>query len=385
MSLTTRIFKSIVIAVLAGGCIEPFAPEIEGDGSVLVVEGFVSDSEEPYTISLSRTRPSVTSQPIPELAAMVTITDEEGAVYPFQEQPGGVYTSSPEQFVGRVGATYRLGIETADGRQYTSTDVVLKQSAPIDSVYWQREVRLSDVDGLSSDGVAIKVDAHNDAEGTRLYRYDYIETYEVRPHYASGWEYNTADNSITVRKQSLTLCYTADTSNTILTTSTKYLSADIVSALEVAYVTSAGFRLKGLYSILVRQYALDDDGFRYWQELHKSSQGQGTLFDPQPYELRGNIANIADPDEPVLGYFDASTVSERRLFIDRSELQQLDVVFPRDPCRNELDSIGSAFDFNIYLSWGYLIVSIEPLTMIPPDCGDCRYHGTLEKPYFWPE
>jgi len=174
MSLTTRIFKSIVIAVLAGGCIEPFAPEIEGDKSVLVVEGFVTDREEPYSISLSRTRPSAITQSIPELAAIVTVTDEEGAVYPFQEQGGGIYVSSPEQFVGRVGATYRLSIRTADGRQYTSPDVVLKQSAPIDSVYWQREVRLSGVDGLSSDGVAIKVDAHHSTEGTRLYRYDYI-------------------------------------------------------------------------------------------------------------------------------------------------------------------------------------------------------------------
>ena len=93
------------------------------------------------------------------------------------------------------------------------------------------------------------------------------------------------------------------------------------------------------------------------------------------------MRNTADPNEPVLGYFDASTVSQKRLFIYADSLP--DMAYPRDPCIAEIFSPGT--ELVLYLSWGYNIVSYPPtLQIAPAECSDCRLYGTMEVPPFWP-
>lgn len=376
----------LFLSVLLGSsCIERFEPEVKNFKSLLVVDGFISDRNEPYSIKLSRTTPVDDSNPLPETGASVVVADAEGAEFEFAEASPGVYLSNPNQFTGIVNASYQLRIETRGGVSYLSEWVALKSSPAIDNVYWEREERVTDEAGVTTDGAAIFVGAHDTEGNTRYYRYDFIETYEIRPYYPSGWGVSEVTGEFGLRDPKVSLCFNSDTSQAILVTNTISLAEDRVSRHEVSYVGTEGYRLSGLYSILVRQYALDEKGFKYWSELQKTSETQGTLFDPQPYELRGNISNPADPEEAVLGLFDAGTVSEKRLYISKEELRELNVNYPRDPCRNELDSVKTAEEYYLFTTWGHLLVSIDPVTMIPPECGDCRYHGTLEKPEFWPQ
>ncbi len=58
-------------------------------------------------------------------------------------------------------------------------------------------------------------------------------------------------------------------------------------------------------------------------------ENAGTLFDPTPTAIPGNIYCIDNPEEPVLGYFEASGVSTRRVFINR-DLMPSDVFIPSD-------------------------------------------------------
>jgi hypothetical protein len=149
-------------------------------------------------------------------------------------------------------------------------------------------------------------------------------------------------------------------------------------------VSTDGYKLSGLYSILVKQYALTEPSYRYWYELQKTSESLGTLFDPQPYEIKGNIRQVNEPEAAVLGYFDAGAVSAKRMFVDKVALLGQDIHYPIDPCIAELRYPPTVVEFGLYTQWGYLITAIEPYVMIPAECGDCRYHGSLEKPAFWP-
>ena len=268
----------------------------------------------------------------------------------------------------------------------------MKPSPPIDSIYFEREIRLTDA-GDSLDGVRIMVDTHDPLGTSVYYKYSWIETYEIRPHYPSfyEWDFSVTPAAFVRRNPEINLCFKTDTSRQVLIASTANLKADRVSEFEVNYVSTVSFRLKSQYSILVRQQTISEKSFRYWSEVKKTSESLGTPFTPQPYHLTGNVHNVDDPEEPVLGYFDASSVAQKRIFIDRKkDLHGL--TYPGEPCISQLKTFspreeGDVFkdEFNLFIQWGYLIVDGEGALWAPPECADCRVHGVLERPSFWPD
>ncbi len=64
----------------------------------------------------------------------------------------------------------------------------------------------------------------------------------------------------------------------------------------------------------MKQYSLGEEAFHYWNELKKTSQEQGFLFDRQPALLKSNIHNVNDESEIVLGFFTMAGVVEKRAF-----------------------------------------------------------------------
>jgi hypothetical protein len=294
------------------GCVEPFEPETGDFESVLVVEGNISDAHEPYLITVSRTAPLGATGAVPVSNAAVRVKDEEGSAFDFAEIAAGKYQSNPIDFIGCAGKNYSLSIVTASNQQYESEMVTLKPSPPIDSVYFERDIRLTDAED-SLDGVRIMVDAHDPLGASVYYKYSWIETYEIRPQYPSfyEWDFSVTPAAFVRRNPEINLCFKTDTSRQVLITSTANLTADRVSEFEVNYVSTVSFRLKSSYSILVKQQTISEKSFRYWSEVKKTSESLGTLFDPQPYQLTGNIHNVDNPEEPVLGYFDASGVVQK--------------------------------------------------------------------------
>ncbi|MEQ8686142.1 MAG: DUF4249 domain-containing protein [Imperialibacter sp.] len=385
-------FLTGLLILTLWGCVEPFEPETGGFKSVLVVEGNISDADEPYLITVSRTAPLDASGAIPEKGAFVQVKDEEGAAFLFTEVAPGKYHSNPLDFIGCSGKNYTLSIITSSNQRYESDVVTLKPTPPIDSIYFEPEMRLTDA-GDSLDGIRIMVDAHDPLGTSEYYKYSWTETYEIRPHYPSyyEWNFSVTPPAFVRRNPEINLCFKTDTCRQVLVTSTANLKTDRVSEFEVNYVSTVSFRIKSRYSILVRQQTLSEKSFRYWSEVQKTSESLGTLFDPQPYQLTGNVHNIDDPEEPVLGYFDASSVAQKRIFIDR-EKDLRSLTYPAEPCINQLKTFspqeeGDVFkdEFNLFISWGYLIVDAEGLLWAPPECADCRLYGTLEKPDFWPD
>ncbi len=317
----------------------------------------------------------------------MVIIDAEGGEFPFFEASSGIYQSNPANFTGNIGEIYQLDIRTADGRHYRSEEVLLKESPPIDSVYYQKDRRLND-EGIALDGVRILVDAHDATGNTRYYRYEWIETYQIKVPYPSPYNYypaNPAEPFVPVEVFAQ-ICYASENSSRIMTTNTRQLEEDRVSQFELNFVNTTGYKLRSLYSILVKQYAIDEAGYKYWSELQKGSENLGTLFDPLPYELRGNVQNVDDPEEVVLGYFEASGAVEKRIYINRDEL--MDLGYPPDGCAPQL----AEAEFSAipgFLNAGFLIAFLGPYpvsyaVMAPGPCADCRYHGSIEKPDFWP-
>ena len=375
-------------------CVEPFEPEIPNFERFLVVEGQISDEKAASEIRLSRSRAINSEEVIPERSATVTLSGAEGELYHFAEIAAGKY-QSPDTFRGGIGKSYTLNIETNDGATYRSFPLIVKKCPPIDSVYFESESRITD-EGEVLSGIAILVDTHDPASAGRNYRWEWEEAWEVKVPYPSSyvWQDDTTTMNTptcgwpTPRDHKIGLCYNTGLSNHILIESTARRVEDIVNHFELTYVSTDGYRLNSLYSINVQQRVMDDKEYKYWSEVKKLSETLGTVFDPQPYYIQGNIYNVNDPDEPVLGYVGASSVATKRIFITREHTRDLN--FPFNGCIDELIAVNYCL-VDIYFGQGYLIAALpdyhpanEYVFMAPGRCSDCREDGSIEKPEFWP-
>src|SRR5690242_7340641 len=89
-----KIFYTIVMMVVAAGCLEVYQPPSSGDVGYLVVEGFINASKGFTTVKLSRTVGLSIGKSIPdELGATVSIESDKGDAFTLKEGTNGNYSS----------------------------------------------------------------------------------------------------------------------------------------------------------------------------------------------------------------------------------------------------------------------------------------------------
>jgi hypothetical protein len=365
-----------IVMLVVGSCIEPYEPSVTKQiTNYLVVDAAINSTDGSATVTLTRTLPLYTPDDAPrELKAVVTIEDEQGTSYPLTEAGNGFYEQGNLPI--DIQKQYRLHIRTADNQEYLSEFVPVKNSPPIDSVFWLPE----------SDGTRIFVNTHDDSGKTRYYKWSYKETWEYRSVFSSLLK--LVDGEVVMRPSSeyLDLCWSENISKNILVGSTSKLQQDVVSHFPLVFIPRVTNKLTRKYSIIVHQQAITEEAYQYWLQLQQTTESLGSLFDPMPSEINGNIYNASNPSEPVLGYFSAGSTEEHRIFISSSDLPEHLRFFPRSSC--EYDSIPIA-EIGLYNDQTLLITSYG---MFAPEgyltsynsCIDCRLQGgTTTKPSFW--
>ncbi|RIY10077.1 DUF4249 domain-containing protein [Hymenobacter rubripertinctus] len=382
----------LVLAWLAGSCVEPYAPAIvSAPPSYLVVDGFLN-ARGSTTIRLSRTT-AVASKTAPpaETKAKLFIEQENGPRYPLAETAAGTYVSATLTF--DAARRYRLLIATQRGQDYASDFVAVKLSVPVDEVSWKPE----------TDGVRVFVSTHDDTRASQYYRWEYEQTWEIRPPYQPLIEYDNALNELRdIRVRYPLSCWVSDQSNRILISKTTPLAKDVVSNFRVQTLSPDSPLLAVRYSILVRQHVLTQAEYGYWELLRRNTESIGTLFDPQPAQVVGNISNLRNPDDLALGFVGAHSTTEQRLFIAQPELPRgwgrrsgYESCVPPDtvyvtPPKTELADVPAKLKSSfgnpgflpidrVYSDMGVVIAYIAKAK----DCVDCRERGSAVRPSFW--
>ncbi|WP_229204201.1 DUF4249 domain-containing protein [Dyadobacter alkalitolerans] len=356
-------------------CIEPFSPpEVNSVENHLVVDGFLNVGKDTSRIELRRTQNvNQTAGPTIESHAAVSVESESGEINAFTESRAGLYELPPRQY--NAADKYRIRIKTQDGNEYLSDYVTVSVTPAIDSLTTKFD--------SFQDAMIFYVNAH-DAQGkTQFYRWKFEETWEYRAAYQTGIE--VIDKKYVSRIKDINQCWGNMRSGSILLGTTVKLSSDIIKDLPLFKVPVSTNKLYIKYSVLVRQYGLSRPAFEYWTALSKTTQGTGSLFDPQPSQVTGNIKNITNGKELVFGYFSASTEETKRLTIT-PKLGK----FPTCMMPDTFDVVCSpTSNRQCGLETTSLLLSYtglrgEFLLGAPPSCTDCREQGgTLEKPKFW--
>ena len=372
-------------------CRKSYAPpEINANHKYLSIDGMINmDAENVSTIKLARSQNLSDTVSIPERRATVFIKNMAGISYPLTDTgSNGIYVSNTLSL--DPAQQYILSVTTEDGNQYTSDPITPKQAPPIDSVTWT----LGFDNVANTKAVNIYVNTHDPAGNTRFYRWDFTETwahesirmtvYLVQDKII-GLVYDPAKHNWN--------CWSSAPSLNILLGSSAGLSADIISRAPIARIYQNDPRMDIKYSILVRQYALDAPAYDYWLQVQKQSQTLGGLFDIIPGQLTGNIHNQNVPAEPVYGYVYASTVQEKRIFINNQDLPG----WKSDPqvCKMYNYFADTSFNQSLYgyyntdpnfAFWDFGLDSKgrKVQVFVAAPCLDCTYQGgSTMKPSFW--
>lgn len=303
--LNIRIRICFISLLLLFSCIDEVEVPIRNEVPRLVVEGIISNEKEPYTVRLFTTGNFVSSRYPPASSgvqgAMVTISDDTGlslSLEPVLEEPG-VYRSIDTSFVGQVGRSYTLTVGMPDGRIYRSQPELMQQVPTIDSLI----ARFTDIpDRTKPSGYQVLVDTQDPVENANYYRW-------------SAYGY--------VRRESegLTLlggskCCASCWIPVFNTDVNIYSDANINgNRIQNRFVLFTPFYVRGKQYVEVSQYSITREAYQFWKRLDEQQTRTGSLFDPQPAPIEGNIYNAENANELALGYFGASAVSRKRLII----------------------------------------------------------------------
>jgi hypothetical protein len=101
-------------------------------------------------------------------------------------------------------------------------------------------------------------------------------------------------------------CYVYAYPNTrnFLLTEARGSEVGLVEGLKVASQTlDWSFEERHYFNVYLQ--SLTERAYTFWDQIDQTVSNVGTIFDAPPAPILGNIYNLNDPDEQVLGYFSA--------------------------------------------------------------------------------
>ena len=365
---------TVLVLILLAGCKDPYDIELKpGDVSVLVVDGLLNTGLGATSFRLTQAVSLQDAAQIkPVLQATLTVENASGTVFPLAETGNGFYTLA--QLPSTPGEQYRLRIKT-NSKEYLSDYVDVKSTPAIDSITWSR----------GADGLHVYASTHDASNNTRYYKWDFDETWEIRSYYTAQYEYQGGTN-IVFSPNYRYRCWKYGNSTTINLGSSAQLQNDVISETPIHFIPLNSEKLGYRYSILVKQQSLTREAYQYFQLMKKNTESIGSIFDPQPSELKGNIRCISDPEEGVIGFLTASDIKEQRIFITANEASWN---YPQScytvEVKNHPDSI--SLWVPTFLPYSALETApgvVDKYYFGPAQCVDCTARGgNLNMPSYW--
>ncbi len=379
-----NIFLALFIASVVS-CEEKFQPELKPSAqNLIVVDGMISNLPGPYTVKLSLSSEVEDPHYIPLSGFYVLIEDNLGNHEQLQEISPGKYITSENGIQGIIGRKYKIEITATNGKQYTSDFEELLNPVGIDSIYTKVEYREEQNLPYDDAGYQFYVDTKMAENDSTFFLWDITATYKYKSDFIIRWIYDGELRPYT-NSDTLRTCWLTKNIPGIYIYSTSHLAQPKLSGVPLHYVSTAVRDLSIRYSLLTSQFTISKHAYDFWgaiKEIHTETDG---LYTRQPYQIRGNIFNPQNKDEPVLGYFLVAGEVQNRIFVNKPEAP---VIMRYPVCvLTEADfmNFGDLFrtspaEWPLYATYNAAGANAYP----NQDCLDCRLRGgTIEKPDFW--
>ena len=383
-------FLLLTLLALAS-CVEEFKISktvLEKYDSELVIQGrILSDGNSVIYISTTSSFGDKDGKSKSIRNAKVCIIGQNG-----YESDIAQYNSQKEQYVintGNLEPNTRYAVKVVwDGETYQSEFQELQTSPEIDEVTYKER----------SDGISIHVSTHDAEDGRRAYMWTYEEDWEF---HADIDFVNTAIVRVLYNKNIYPVngnnnpyyyCWGHQKSGNIYIYSTDNLKENAVKEHELYRIPIDDIRIQYIYSVLVKQWSLNDEAYNYFKTLKLYTENTGGLFAPLPAEIDGNVKCVSNPDIKVRGYVLAATVVEKRIFIYEKDFNHIRTEYENCMWLTPGGYKGWEKSWQDNMDAGRAIIFTETgkidetARYYHKECFDCRETkgSTKKRPDFWP-
>jgi hypothetical protein len=359
-------------------CKDPYNIHVKSsEQSVLVVDGALNTTGTTTILISHSVALDDTARIAQETNSDVTVEGNDNSLFRLQETSPGSYTYP--QLPLQTGNQYRLHIKTFTGKEYFSEFIKVLKTPPIDSLNWIREEK----------GVTVYANTHDPENNTHYYRWEYDETWEIHSAYYASYKFDPASHEIIPMpyNENTYICWKYAHSMNIILASSAQLQSDVIFEHPLLTIPPFDEKLSIRYSIQASLYGLTKQAYDYLQLMKKNTESLGSIFDSQPSELTGNMYNLNDPKEKVIGFLTAGPVWQKRIFINNDQLTgwTFNLGCQSKEIANNPDTIKQLVPM-IYLPYGAhsMGTGIIGYYVSSPRCVDCALRGgSREKPIYW--
>lgn len=360
MNKFLSIFASILSVLLVVGCIREISFEApEADSDELVVSGSFTNLSGPHVLRLFNPADFESRNFSAVVGAQVVLIDETaGLSHPYSELFVPAHRYQLDSLSGVPGHVYHLEIRLPTGLEYRSSADRMPEPIPADSLLFDdRWVLLPNADGrlVQTPEAFLRLYSHLPPQlpPDVCVRWDSDFTYLFQEVQLPGPFAPAARqcfiNNSNSSQQLLEILDPAD-----------YQGGAAVSA-EVGRVR-INHIFENRVAFIGRQRAITRDAYNYWKKVKSVVEPQGTIFDPPPARIPGNVWQTRDPKLRALGLFEVAAVDTLIRFANKASLS-LDIRSYVAPFCNNSGPTG-----------------------VRNECFNCLVfpNSTLVKPLWWP-
>lgn len=283
-------------------CIDQVELPVRTEEPHLVVEGQITNEAPPYTVRLtytgkySNTGQNPTDQYVSD--AQVSLADDQGRSTLCKLVGQGVYQTIDTTFRGQVGRAYNLTVVLNNGKQYITKAERMPNVSVIDSI----SARLIQTNSLVTPyQVSYSVNTRDPATEKNYYRWT---AYGFTTRLSVGAPCSLGSPSLCNNR-----CWTTVTSDEVNVYSDDAINGNAIRGKAVLQIPIYAL---GPQLVEVVQYGITQTNYQFWKLYQQQNARTGSIFDPLPAPVTGNVVNANDPTDLARGYFAVTSLTRKR-------------------------------------------------------------------------
>ena len=322
-------FVLIGILCMVSSCIDVINLTLEDDQEFLVVDGNFNNHEGNYQLQLYyATGQKIKARRAVE-AATIQLFEEGAVIGEYEEIKAGIYQITNPTLKGETGKSYHIEIILANGATYQSTPEIMPALIAGDSIFFDYSL--------------IEVPT-----GVGIIRRNFIEAFVATPLPVSNeTPYWIKWNTIRLYSFPEVICgplgpppktcfvTTEPAGQEIYIFDGANLAADYLPKWKIGeyMIPTDDLEFRGRHYFLVNQQSITKEAHTYWRKVDQIANQSGSIFDAPPAPVLGNIKNVTNPEEIVLGYFEVSNIDSLRGFVTEGDFNDF-YLFPKNVCED---------------------------------------------------
>jgi hypothetical protein len=292
-----------IVSIAFFSCIKQVNVTTRTAAPILVVEGNITTDTMAYTVRLTYSghvqyADTVSDQYL-EKNASVIISDDLGNKTSLSYTHQGYYVTTDSSYIGKVGRSYYVTVQLANGSKYISVPEKIKAPVPVDSISVQYN---SHFDFTFPSRMDVSISTKDPAQDENYYKWSFL-TWVGRQTNGVSCGLNCIE---------FQYCYQRFVNTDVHILSDALINGNEIKNQAVGY--SYIFTYYNAY-VDIGQTSLTREAYQFWESYQAQQTRTGGILDPLPAAIKGNVYNVANADDYALGYFSASAVTHRRVIL----------------------------------------------------------------------